>query len=106
MHRDQLALRHYLTRMLADTSGAVAIMWGLVLPLMVGGIALGTDVGSWYFAKRNLQNSTDTAAIAAGYDLGGSNPQQSTMWNTAHTEMVRNGFGNDVTLTVNYPPVS
>lgn len=92
---------------LKNQSGAVAIIWALALPMVIAGIGLAVDVGSWYSAKRDLQNATDLAAISAGYDITGSYPSQTTMWYTASNELTRAGFSPaDRTLTVNYPPSS
>lgn len=52
-------------RLLSDTSGAAAVVIALALPMVVGGFGLGTEVGSWYFNQRKLQNAADVAAFAA-----------------------------------------
>lgn len=92
----------------SDNSGAAMVMWGLLLPVIIGGIGLGTDIGSWYLSEHGLQNATDAAAIAAAYEITGGNPQQSTMQTAAQREMSRNGFGpgSNLALTVHYSPQS
>lgn len=93
--------------LVSDRSGAAVVMWALVLPVIIGGVGLGVDVGSWYMSEHNLQNATDAAALAAGYDITGGSPSQTVMSATAYREMTRNGFSSDdVTLTVHYPPTS
>ncbi len=91
---------------LREESGVAAMVWAITLPVIIGGIALGTDAGKWYFTKRNQQNATDTAALAAGYDIYGT-PSQTTMYYTARGELTRNGLDvSKITLTANFPPTT
>lgn len=94
--------------MIRDEGGAVAILWAFTLPVAIGFIGLGADIGLWYSSKRDLQNLVDVAAVAAAYELSGKNPQSSVMYNTAVNELQRNGItsDDDVTITVHYPPIS
>lgn len=48
-----------------DTGANIAIMFGLLAPVMVAGIGLGTETMNWYRVQRDLQNAADEAAIAA-----------------------------------------
>jgi Flp pilus assembly protein TadG len=48
-----------------DESGAIAILTGLALTLLVGLVGLALDVGMWYRTNRALQNAADAAVIAA-----------------------------------------
>lgn len=52
--------------MLADRRGAVAILFGLLAPLLVLGIAFGIDVTAWYRDALHLQHLADRAAASAG----------------------------------------
>jgi hypothetical protein len=99
---------HLLRRLGKDTAGTAAVLWGLTLPIVIGGLGLGADVGTWYFSEHNLQSATDAATIAAGYEITGGNPQRSAMQSAANREMTRNGFGSgsNITMTVNYPAQS
>ncbi|MES2907173.1 MAG: pilus assembly protein TadG-related protein [Pseudomonadota bacterium] len=93
-------------RIKKDIAGTAGVLWGITLPVVIGGIGLGTDIGSWYLSEHNQQNATDAAAIAAGYEITGGNPQQTTLQAAANKELVRNGYSSDnsVTMTVHYPP--
>ena len=53
------------TRFLADERGAAALVLALVFPVMVGGMALGTEAGYWFLSQRQLQRAADLAAHAA-----------------------------------------
>jgi Putative Flp pilus-assembly TadE/G-like len=49
----------------ADQRGTVAVMMGLLLPILVGGLGLGFEVSNWYLQTRAMQNAADAAVIAA-----------------------------------------
>src|ERR1700756_4901499 len=52
--------------------GAVAIVVGLVIVILVGFVGLALDGGHLYLAKTELQNGADACALAASYDLTGA----------------------------------
>src|SRR5450830_424967 len=52
--------------------GAVAIVVGLVIAVLVGFIGLALDGGHLYLTKTELQNSADACALAASYELTGA----------------------------------
>ena len=65
-------LIHRLVGLRADQRGTVAVMMGLLLPILIGGFGLGFEISNWYLNTRSMQNATDAAAIAAASN-GGSN---------------------------------
>lgn len=68
LHGTTLARRH--TRQ----GGAVAIIMGLMIVVLVGFLGLALDLGKLYVAKSELQNSADSCALAAARDLTGATP--------------------------------
>jgi Flp pilus assembly protein TadG len=54
-----------LLRLRNDCNGNVAVMMGLLIVPMAGGLGLGFEVSNWYMGKRAMQNAADAAAIAA-----------------------------------------
>ncbi len=62
-------LTHWLTAVRADSGGGVAIMVGLLMPVMVLGMGLGTETGYQYMTQRNLQYAADLSAHAGGVRL-------------------------------------
>ncbi|MHA1158841.1 MAG: pilus assembly protein TadG-related protein, partial [Alphaproteobacteria bacterium] len=46
--------------------GSIAILGALSLPVVIGGMVLGAEVGLWYQTQRQLQHAADTAAHGAG----------------------------------------
>jgi uncharacterized membrane protein len=51
---------------LADRRGTVAILFGLLAPLIILGVAFGIDVTAWYRDALHLQGLADRAAASAG----------------------------------------
>jgi hypothetical protein len=92
-------------RFFSDDRGAVAIIMGLVLPVLIGMVGLAVEVGSWFGERRSLQSAADAAALAGAWDLlSGSNE---TVTTSATTYATRNGFSTSSgTITVNTPPSS
>ncbi|WP_234725287.1 pilus assembly protein TadG-related protein [Cupriavidus metallidurans] len=54
--------------------GAVAIIVGLMIVVLVGFIGLALDLGKLYVSKSELQNRADSCALAAARDLTGATP--------------------------------
>ncbi|MBC7520043.1 MAG: hypothetical protein H7268_02955, partial [Sandarakinorhabdus sp.] len=52
--------------MLDDRRGAVAILFGLLAPLIILAVAFGIDVTAWYRDALHLQGLADRAAASAG----------------------------------------
>jgi len=52
-----------------DRRGAVAVMVGLSLPVLIGSAGLATDVSFWYTEASRLQLAADAGAMNAAYLL-------------------------------------
>jgi Flp pilus assembly protein TadG len=52
--------------------GAVALVVGLLLPVLLGAVGLALDSGHLYLTRTELQNGADACALAASYELTGS----------------------------------
>ncbi|MBP1850972.1 pilus assembly protein TadG-related protein [Rhizobium halophytocola] len=63
-------------RLLAATDGNFAISSALLLPVVIGTLALGVDYGGLTLQRRALQQTADLAAIQAASDL--SSPAKAT----------------------------
>ncbi len=88
-----------------DIRGSIAIMAAMVFPILVGGMALGTEAGFWYLSQRRLQQTADLVAIAAVVQLR-SGRTGGPMQEVARDIAARNGFQADHdTMTVNNPPL-
>ena len=56
----------------ARQRGAVALVVGLTLSVLLGAIGLALDSGHLYLTKTELQNGADACALAASYELTGA----------------------------------
>lgn len=61
-----------LPRLPTRQRGAVAVVVGLVMVVLVGFIGLALDGGHLYLTKTELQNTADSCALAASYELTGA----------------------------------
>ena len=52
-------------RLSADQRGGVAIMMGLLFPVLLAGLGFGFEISNWYLKTRAMQNAADAAATAA-----------------------------------------
>lgn len=99
-------LSHIKTRFLRCEKGAISVMMAILLPVVIGFIALAADTGVWYVKQRNMQAATDVAAISAARDLGLEDYY--VVEANVKSEGARNGFpeSDGVNYTVNIPPTS
>jgi len=58
-------LSAFLRRARDDRSGASALTTSLAMIVVLGAAGLGTDVSSWYAARRDAQHAADSAAVSA-----------------------------------------
>ncbi|MBV9375834.1 MAG: pilus assembly protein, partial [Alphaproteobacteria bacterium] len=58
-----------LRRFAVDQRGVVAVIMAFTLPVLIGFVGLGFDVGFWYFSKQNMQGAADAAAVSAAAAL-------------------------------------
>lgn len=92
-------------RMLRDTSGNYAVIFAVSAPVLIGGMALGTEGGLWLYERHSVQNAADTAALSAATAYGANSQASLTTQATA----IASGYsfgGNTPTVTVNMPPSS
>ena len=64
-------MRSLLDRMKAlhrDSGGNVTVILAWLLPVLIGALGLGFEVGNWYLITRSMQNAADSAAVAAATD--------------------------------------
>ena len=59
-----LAARRFQT----DQCGSYLVISGLLMPVLVGIVGLGTEAGLWYARHKKMQSATDSAALSAATD--------------------------------------
>ena len=77
---------------LRDQRGSVLVMTVLLLTGLVAIVALSYDFGSWYSAKRKLQNAADAASLAGAQDLPNTGTAAADA--TAYANANDNGFAS------------
>ncbi|MDP2325222.1 MAG: pilus assembly protein TadG-related protein [Gammaproteobacteria bacterium] len=53
-----------------DGRGSTAILFGLSMPVLIGGLGLGFEASNWYMVQRAMQNAADAAVLAAASNAG------------------------------------
>ncbi len=81
----------------AARRGAVAVIIALVMPVILGSMALGVEVSLWYVQTQRLQTAVDAAAYAAAVERKsmGDNltlSQKNEIRDVAHDAARQNGF--------------
>lgn len=90
-----------------DENGQMLVFTALTMTVLLGFLALATDVGTLFRARRQLQIATDAAATAAALDIlnNNTNTQATT---DAYSAAATNGApkGNGTTITVTIAPTT
>ena len=84
-----------------DESGQVLIMFVLLLPVLLGMVAMAVDVGSYASERRTLQNAADSIAMAAAQEL----PDESAALAAADEWATHNGI-DPASMTVSFSGLS
>ncbi|RWB25375.1 MAG: hypothetical protein E5V25_05590 [Mesorhizobium sp.] len=95
-----------LRRRCLGTSGNVAIIFALSLPIVVGGAGLGVETSYWYYSSLKLQAVADAAAYAGALEkVSGSD--KPAIVSAATLSATSNGFAASTgTIEVFTPPSS
>lgn len=90
------------SRLAGDRRAVTAVLTALMMPVIIGLVGLGIDVGIWYGKKRDLQSATDAAAISAAQTyIAGHDAAAASAIGTS--DAVRNGFDSAAgTLEINF----
>jgi Flp pilus assembly protein TadG len=86
--------------------GNVALLFALMLPMVIGGAALGVETTYWYLTRLQMQSAADAAAIAGAMEKrsGGTIAGTTVVAKKAATD---NGYSDAMgTIVVNTPPTS
>ncbi|MGH7865014.1 MAG: pilus assembly protein TadG-related protein, partial [Candidatus Binataceae bacterium] len=62
--------------------GQIMVILAVVLPALIGAMALCADVSIFYFNWANLQKAADAAALAGAHSLPNNTSQASTVATT------------------------
>ncbi|TNE42632.1 MAG: hypothetical protein EP347_00390 [Alphaproteobacteria bacterium] len=84
-------LAHFIRDWCQDKRGASAVIFALTLPVMVGFMGLGAEVGLWYMTQREIQTAADVAAYTGALELR-DNVATFVLEQEARSEASRNGY--------------
>lgn len=85
-------IRKRLNAFSRSSDGAMAVMMALSLVVILGVVALGVEVASWYQAKRQLQTAADAAAAAVALTQAKGLTTNSALESAANTVVSGNGL--------------
>lgn len=87
------------SRFIRKEDGVVAVLFALLLPVLIGGVALGVEMGLWFLQRAKLQHVADSAAYSAAVRLSVGAPTNQAQ-QTAAAIVAQGGFDtvNDVTV--------
>lgn len=106
MQCPNLKISSFLQRFRDDRRGATVLMFALTLPVLVGFLGLGAEVGYWYVNSRNIQTASDFGAFTAAVELRGDKTDSYAVIQ-GKSEALDNGADATMdTITVNIPPMS
>src|SRR5215469_2071395 len=93
-----------LSRFGRDESGNYALITALLMPVLIGAAALGTEMGYWMQQQQEMQDAADSAAYAAAAYYGPNNTNSSGVTSAATSVASTYGFasssgGGGTTLT-------
>jgi Flp pilus assembly protein TadG len=100
--------RTTLVRFKDDDAGSYLVVTGLLLPVLVGIVGLGTEGGLWYMRHNKMQAAADSAAISAATEYYLQRKAE-TVTPQARAVSATYGFThgtNNVEVAVNRPPSS
>jgi uncharacterized membrane protein len=104
--RRRLAAFGLAARLLRDRSGAYGVMFGLMAPIFIGALALGSETGSWYSTQEAMQGAADSAAISAAVALNAGNTNLALQADAVSASYKFVNGTTGTTVTVNNPPLS
>jgi len=95
-------------RILKDEGGQALVLTALCLMVLMGMMGLGIDVGYMRYQQAQLQTAADSAAIAAGLEIGNCSKAVCTNMKTAAAQaLIEDGItGSTITPTANQCTVS
>lgn len=106
MQCPNLRIPSFLRRFRDDRRGASVLVFALTLPIMVGFLGLGSEVGYWYVNQRSIQTATDFGAFTAAVELRGGKTENYAMTQGQYEALENGAVATTDTITVNIPPLS
>src|SRR5688572_16685123 len=98
-----------LSKLTRDSRGQVLVVTALMLPVVIGMVALALDAGFLFDYRRRAQTAADAGALSAALHMAANGSASNTDLETvARQDTSFNGFTHgttSITVTLNRPPV-
>lgn len=92
-------------RFLADQTGAAAVYFALISPMLIGMVALGSEVGYWFSSQRDIQHIADVAAYSGAVrQLGGDSA--AAVKAAANAVIAQSDPPAGITTVIDVPPTT
>lgn len=98
--------RALVQRLRSDDKGGIAIMTALMMPVLVGGMALGAETGALYMQQRKLQHAADMSAFAGAVRLMQGDTKAELTPAARHIADSSGYTGTDAGFVINIPPTT
>jgi Flp pilus assembly protein TadG len=107
-HGAMRQLNRRLRGLCSETDGSIAVATALLLPILVGFIALGLDTANWYSNHRQIELIVETAAMAAAPYLSSDTTAQiaAIAENVAALNGLSTSGGDTIAVTVASNPAT
>jgi hypothetical protein len=92
-----------LAKFLRDESGAAAVYFALIAPVLVGFAGLGAEATMWLATERKLQHIADVSAFS-GAARSVSQPQPTAVRAASKTNAEQSGLRGSDSIVINLPP--
>ena len=101
------ARRVSLAEFIARKDGGIAVVFGLITPVLISFVGLASDAVFWYLEQHKLQAATDQAALSAAYVLrSGQNGSALDAETNRHLGILYDSDIASLSVEVNNPPLA
>jgi Flp pilus assembly protein TadG len=104
--RSLLIYSNVFARFRDDESGSYLMISAIVMPVLMGFVALATDYGLWTHTRQKMQNAADAAAYSAASAATSGGGNITTQANAITSSSGFANGSNGVVVNVNKPPTS
>lgn len=99
-------MKNTLTALKADNFGNFGVITALLLPVLLGSIALSIDISNMMSQKNKLQDTADSASLAASSALGTEKIATKLEAEVLARSFIKGTLGNNFTAAINVTPTA
>lgn len=106
MRYPDVGIPSFVKRFTKDKRGATVLIFAISLPILIGFLGLGSEVGYWYVNQRNMQTAADFGAYTAAVELRGNKAESWAVTQGTNEALDNGADGGLDAISVNIPPLS